>query len=360
MREHSTACEPVKPLPLTEPSICASARASGGFQTCPAQRGGLGVAEGDVLKLDTRILEGNPLYIPYRPAILSYDSSEYRNRPINYPIYEKPLHFRAKVQAFSTGGFETVITAINMQRLADIAMLKRPRGKRTERKGDDESLEKSRRRTKKTVRFKCKELGVDHLVTLTTRKETLTRDELQASFGRFTDRVSYHLGRKLEYVAVVEPHPTNPGHLHIHLAIRGRLSMRDMVIFRQSWYVALGGTGKEKGPDAPGGFNIKEIKVRGGAHRRTDKIAHYISKYITKNLCEMFNKKRYWATKIDLLAARTYWLKAQTIGDAMAEFLRDFPTAISDVKTDFFQARNIDLIWMRSVPDKDVEYEVPF
>ena len=55
------------------------------------------------------------------------------------------------------------------------------RGPRTERKGDLESIEKARRKARKTVRLKCKEMGADHLVTFTTRA-TISRDELRGAW----------------------------------------------------------------------------------------------------------------------------------------------------------------------------------
>lgn len=326
--------------------------------SCP--RSGRGVAGGKAaaVKLDTRILEGNGL-LSHRPAHVEYADKAYAGRAINYPIYEHSHNFRVKIQEFSQGGFEAVITSVNMQRHADMAAMHLPRGPRTERKGDAESIEKARRRAKRTVRLKVKEMGADHLITFTTRK-TIPKDEVKAAWARFTDNVAYHLGRKFEYVCVCEPHPTNPEHLHLHAAIRGRLTAREMVIFRRCWYIALGGNGKERGPAAPGGFNIQHIKVNGGAHRRMDKIAGYLSKYITKSDCAEFNKKRYWASKIDLKEVRAYWMKARTIGEALAEFVRDFDFMPADTRQDFFQARNIDLIWMRCCPDVGKPSIVPF
>lgn len=313
---------------------------------------------GDV-KLDTRILEGN-YSSPYRPAHVPYsDKAAYAGRPINFPIYENAHNYRAKVQEFESGGFEVVITAINLQRHADLAAMRLPRGPRTERKGGQESIDKARRRARRMVRLKCKEMGADHLITYTTRA-TISREELKAAWARFTDNVAYHLKRKFSYVCVCEPHPTNPDHLHLHAAIRGRLTPREMVIFRRCWYIALGGNGAERGAAAPGGFNIKNIRVQGGAHRRMDKIASYISKYITKDSSGDFNKKRYWASKIDLKEARAYWLKARTIGDALIEFCKDFDFNLPSEKHDFFNARNIDLVWMRYCPDDAVPLDVPF
>jgi hypothetical protein len=364
MQEHSTAHTRLIPPVVTSPFYRRYRGPVGGFVTSlcgPAlagQRGGGGKAA--ALKLDTRILKGNPFLI-YRPAHVPYsDRAAYSGRPINYPVYENAHNFRAKIQEFSGGGFEVVITAINLQRHADMASMHLKRGPRTERKGDSEAVQKAARKAKRTVRLKCKEMGADHLVTFTTR-ETISRDALRGVWARFTDNVSYHLKRKFSYVCVCEPHPSNPDHLHLHVAIRGRLSAREMVIFRRCWYIALGGKGNERGPAAPGGFNIKHIKVRGGAHRRMDKIASYISKYITKDVTGEFNKKRYWASKIDLVAARAYWLKARTIDDALLEFCKDFDYVHSGDKNDLFQARSLDLIWMRFCPDDGaVPSVVPF
>lgn len=310
------------------------------------------------LRLDTRILKGN-LNHSYRPRQLPYSDKAYAGRAINYPIYEHSHNYRAKIQEFSGGGFETVITSINMQRHSDMAAMHLPRGPRTERKGDHESIERARRRARKMVRYKCKEMGADHLITFSTRQTENTREELRLAWARFTDLVSYRLKRKFEYVCVCEPHPSNPKHFHLHAAIRGRLSAREMVIFRRCWYIALGGTGNEHGSATPGAFNIKHIRVSGGAQRRMDKIASYLAKYITKTSSADFNKKRYWASKINLMAARTYWLKARTIGEALAEFVGMFDY-MPEEKQDFFQARNIDLIWMRCCPDPDNPPPVPF
>lgn len=362
MQEHSTAHTRTKSQQATSYQyrrVIASTGGSSHLMAC--LRSGLvrGCGEAGALKLDTWTLEGKTLAIP-RPEHVPYsDKVAYKNRPINYPIYEHAHNYRAKVQEFSAGGFEVVITSIHMQQHSDRAALHLPRGARTERKGDQESIEKARRRAKRSVRLKCKEMGADHLTTFTTRR-IKTRSELVAIWGRFMDLLVYHFKRKFPYVCVCEPHPTNPIHLHLHAAIRGRLSIRELAIARRCWYVALGGSGKEKGADAPGGLNIKQIRVKGGAHKRMDKIASYLSKYITKDDGAEFNKKRYWCSRIDLKEARAYWLKARTIEDALQEFCVEFDFSPSGDKSDFFRARNIDVVWMRYCPDDDSPVSVPF
>jgi hypothetical protein len=361
MPKHSTARAPFKVLSL---SILSYRRhiASGAvlLRAVPCDTlGSRGAVRGGAaaFKLDTRTLTGNDNQ-DYRPAHVPYsDKSAYSGRLINYPVYEHAYNFRAKVQEFSSGGAEVVITSINLQRHSDLGAMGLKRGARVERKGDAESIEKACRRAKRTVRLKCKEMGADHLITFTTRA-ILSRDEIKAVWSKFTDNVSYALGRKFSYVCVCEPHPSNPTHLHLHAAVRGRLSARDMVIFRRCWHVSLGASCVMHGKEAPGGFNIRHIRVRGGACRRMDRIASYISKYITKDTISEFNKKRYWASKIELKEARSYWLKARTIVDALAEFQgAEFGFSPTDPKSDFFQARGLDLVWMRLCPD-DMQAEI--
>lgn len=362
MQEHITAQEPSQGNSLKNLSYRRFKRAVGpfcGLWGMREARHRRGAKRAVALKLDTRILKGNPLDTQ-RPAHVPYtDRAAYSGRPINYPLYENSHNYRVKVQEFSSGGCEVLITSINLQRHADMAAMHLLRGVRTERKGDQDSIDKARRRARRMVRLKCKEMGADHLLTFTTRA-TVSRDFVKAAWAKVTDLISYHLGRKFQYVCVCEPHPSNPTHLHLHAAVRGRLTAREMVIFRRCWYVALGGNGKEKGAAAPGGFQAVGIRVKGGARRRMDKIASYISKYITKETTGEFNKKRYWASKIDLLAARAYWLKARTLAGAMIEFCAEFGLDVPTEKHDYFQARGIDLVWMRYCPD-DVDISpVPF
>ena len=362
MQEHSTAPTRTKSPQATSYQYRRVIASTGGSSRPVAcLRSGLvaGCGEAAALKLDTWTLKGNPFRTP-RPEHVAYsEKAVYQGRPINYPVYEHAHNFRAKVQEFSGGGFEVVIHSINSQKHSDMASLHLPRGARTERKGDLESIEKARRRAKRAVRLKCKEMGADHLATFTTRG-IKTRPELVAIWGRFTDLLTYHFKRKFEYVCVCEPHPTNPIHLHLHAAIRGRMTIRELAIARRCWYVALGGNGKEKGAQAPGGMNIKQIRVNGGARKRMDKIASYISKYITKDDGAEFNKKRYWCSRINLMEARAYWLKARTINEALQEFCVGFDFSPPADKSDYFKARNIDLVWMRYCPDDDRPVDVPF
>ena len=67
-----------------------------------------------------------------------------------------------------------------------------------------------------------------------------------------------------------------------------------------------------------GNIDIKQLKAGDGV-RRVYKVASYISKYLTKDSVVRFNKKRYWASRVNLPEVRRYWLKSRNLGEAMLE-----------------------------------------
>jgi hypothetical protein len=162
-------------------------------------------------------------------------------------------------------------------------------------------------------------LAPSSLVTFTTRK-TYSLDDLVSIWGRFV-RLARMVG-PFEYVCVPEPHPKNPEHLHLHAAVRGKLS-RDTL--RRLWHIALEAhEGRRvrsilRGAASPGNIDDQPIKGR-DTIRRIRKIARYISKYITKDLLERFNRRRYWPSKgISLRDAQIFWLDSLSMSDAVRE-----------------------------------------
>jgi hypothetical protein len=186
-----------------------------------------------------------------------------------------------------------------------------------------ESLERSQRRAKTGVRLLVTELAPSALVTFTTR-ETLSLDQLLWVWQHFT-RSMRLAGQEFEYVAVPEPHPTNPDHLHLHVAYRGRTPFGMM---RRFWHIALEALhGRRvtcilRGKEAPGNIDVQPVKSRDSI-RRIRKIARYVSKYITKDLISEFNRRRYWPSKgIDLREAQVFWLDSLSMSDAIREACR--------------------------------------
>ena len=254
----------------------------------------------------------------------------------------KPQHFwaheteqyRLKIRPFSRLPAEFTVQKISFER--DFEAVHRAyengqtscltlRGKR--QKGaalpDAESIERSQRRAKTQVRLLATELAPSALITFTTRA-ILTVNQLLQVWQYFTRsmRVS---GLDFDYVAVPERHPTNPDHLHIHAAYRGKAHIKAM---RRLWHIALESIHGRRvtktlyGKESPGNIDVQSLRA-GSQIKRCRKIAKYISKYITKDLIAEFNRRRYWPSKgITLAEARTYWLDSLTQVDAIREACR--------------------------------------
>lgn len=303
------------------------------------------------------------------------------------PYTQEKYQYRLKVQPFSAGGYEAVVKLVDVEQVArlkesqELGLLKKPR---TERPPEErqESILSSKRRAKQMVRYKCKEMGANRLLTLTTR-ETLTLDVLRLRFQKFLYLVERAIGEKLLYLAVHEQHPTNPDHLHLHVAINTFLNVN---IIRRCWHAALvarlparedgqpdeqGSMTDFSGVNSPGNVDLQYIKVRGGKCEQTVKVARYISKYITKGDFERFNKKRYWSTKgVKVLDARRIWLKSMSMNEAMKEAFSNLGI-VSD-GMDFFISGAFDLLknnsftssdgmlfWFQVTPDT-LDYRPPF
>jgi hypothetical protein len=130
-------------------------------------------------------------------------------------------------------------------------------------------------------------------------------------------------GIEFEYVAVLERHPANPQHLHLHAAIRGQVHYGYL---RRFWHIAICAHRGQRvskvlrGSDSPGNIQDQPVKAPRGSFKQARKIARYLSKYITKDLIAEFNKKRYWPSKgITLEAAQVFWLNSLTMSDAIRE-----------------------------------------
>lgn len=241
------------------------------------------------------------------------------------PIPDTPPDeaWRAKVTRFRGGGFEVSAGFVDRQRARSrwertqgfgVPCRKRARGDEL----DPDSVRRARQRAQTRVRHLAKNLGVSHLLTLSTRQRANTREEMLGYWARFLrlyERASK--GKRLAFIEVIERHPTNPGHLHIHAAVTSYLHANTL---RRLWYIALGGTGAERGAATPGGVHMRQFKSK-EAGRRASRIARYIAKYMTKETLEEFNKKRYSCSRGASagLEAESMWLAAKTRGEAMYE-----------------------------------------
>jgi hypothetical protein len=247
-----------------------------------------------------------------------------------HPWHGELEQFRVKVRRFSAVPGEFTVQRISFERDLDayrraadlgLSSVGRPTGRKTPpEERSAEALERSQRRAKTTVRLQVTELAPTALVTFTTR-QVMPLDKLLWCWQHFA-RSMRLAGQDFEYVAVPERHPTNPDHLHLHVAYRGRTPFS---LMRRLWHVALEALNGRRvncilrGKEAPGNIDVQPAKARDSL-RRVRKIARYISKYITKDLIADFGRRRYWPSKgIDLAAAQTFWLSSLNMTDAIRE-----------------------------------------
>lgn len=259
-------------------------------------------------------------------------------------FFDEVEQFRVKVQPFSSTPAELTIQRISFQRDSDryrrayengqasCFPLGRCARQKSEASQTDEDLERARRRAKTRVRKLVKELVPNHFSTFTIREagpEYFAAEDWKAIWGFFV-RYLRNAGIDFQYVSVLERHPTNPLHLHMHVAWRGE-GFVNYNMLRRFWHMSIGRhTGVVvkrvlRGAESPGNVQDRQIKAAVGSYRHTEKVAKYIGKYITKDLISEFNKKRYWQSSgISLEEARVYWLSALSMSDALKEGLGMF------------------------------------
>lgn len=182
-----------------------------------------------------------------------------------------------------------------------------------------ENIERAVRRARQQIRFHCRQLAVDHLLTLTYRENVEDVARLQRDWKEFV-----RLVRKVKpvwrFVACRERQ--GRGALHLHVAVRGR---QDINLLRRCWYLALGGTGKETGEDTPGQIDVRGPSKRFGSRTqdwKVQKLSGYMTKYMGKAFEELDAKgsKRYWHSKgIEPPEIERVWLAASSFIDAIKE-----------------------------------------
>lgn len=256
---------------------------------------------------------------------------------------EKPLHdwfndseqYRLKVQRFRNVPPEVTVQRISFERECKRYLnayesgqsnaFPRRKARLPSADRDEESIERSQRRAKTRLRLAVTELAPNHFTTFTTRETGpvyFSPDEYASIWARFV-LLMRNYGYDFEYVAVLERHPENPRHLHLHVAWRGAAHYG---VMRRLWHIAIcahRGLKVEKalrGADSPGNIQDRPVKAARGSFKAVRKIARYMSKYLTKDLIAEFNKKRYWPSKgINVASAEAYWLGALSMSDAIRE-----------------------------------------
>ena len=170
--------------------------------------------------------------------------------------------------------------------------------------------EESVRRAKTKVRRLARSMGLDRMLTFTTREAVNSRDDLVEDWDRFR-RELMRENPGFRYVAVVEPHPSNPGHFHIHVGVRG---FHDVNVLRRCWHKVLRRRIKCEG--SPG--NVQVEKKRSGDPER---LAKYLAKYLGKSMLDSEQgRKSYWHNRKAGEAIKcTRWVPAAESWDALLQ-----------------------------------------
>jgi hypothetical protein len=130
--------------------------------------------------------------------------------------------------------------------------------------------------------------GMDiRLGTGTARYGIATLADAHAATAKMRRQVERHYPG-VRILAVPELHHgggVNDSTFHVHMLLVFQPGQKpNFSIFHRLWYKALGGTGKEKGADAPGNFDFARTHGKDGKRYTACQGARYLSKYVTKDL----------------------------------------------------------------------------
>lgn len=275
-------------------------------------------------------------------------------------------NFVLKIQPFKAGGWEATCRSLDLEKIGAAMAGRRRYGKREAPEYvDRENILKAAQRAKRKVRYLTKNMGASHLVTLTRREAALADYWGPDDWGKAWDKLRRMLVRvkgEFPYVAVLERH--KKGNYHLHVAwVEAPGQKVNLNLVRGCWWAVLGGRGA-------GNVDAQYIKVRSGLER-ADRVAKYISKYTTKHFEDdgRFNKKRYWASRQDMEAARRYVLNVRTSSDAINHVKSMFGLDLGDyMKAGKYGAQWDGLFpfpdgsgfWMTYIPEKHGGAPPPF
>lgn len=163
-----------------------------------------------------------------------------------------------------------------------------------------ENLERAIRRARQAVHHHCRQIGADHMLTLTTRENITDRAQFLELFTRFIRNVrtkdavpfirdSKRLLRlevsdeKRNWAYCGVPELQDRGAYHIHVACVGR---QDLDLLRSCWYDALGGSPNDSSSESLGQIDVqyRQRRWRGQTEEyKTFGLVSYLTKYISKS-----------------------------------------------------------------------------
>ena len=212
---------------------------------------------------------------------------------------DNPAEFKLKIKYFLDGSVDFVTSRIKHRIDKSKEAFKGFGYMHSKCLSDDEMIEKARqnvlranRHAKEKIAYAIRQIGADHMLTLTTRENISDRDIFFKTFSRFIrlvrekDLIQGQLvarKAKRDYPYCSVPEFQERGAFHMHVACVGK---QDIPLLRACWYVALGGSINDSKENALGQIDVQFRQKRFGSD--TDvynafKLVHYLTKYITKD-----------------------------------------------------------------------------
>jgi hypothetical protein len=269
-----------------------------------------------------------------------------------HDVWFEPVQYRVKVQSFSVLPPEITVRAIDHSRELDRYMSvyrqdvefrpgnsggslsvppKRFRPRNPDAAPKPENLHRAMLRRKSKLRLTVKELAPNAFITLTSRRILTSLDLAGAAYAEWLRLVRKHYGEPFAAVWVPEWHGGGD-HLHLHVAARVPGGLREACsALRFLWHRALCKvSGREipkaplRGAESPGNIDINARGLRGKSDLdKANKIARYMSKYLSKDMVLEFGRKAYSRTQnIELAAAAIFWATELDLASARVEALR--------------------------------------
>lgn len=181
-------------------------------------------------------------------------------------------------------------------------------------------VKRNARRAKSMVRLRCKQQGLDQLLTLTYRENQQDKDRAERDFKAFL-RLMRKAIPDFAYVAVFERQKR--GAWHVHLAVRRLpkvMNARNGVVVKS--FNAVRGLWRHVVGHDNGTVNVGKLQRRMAAS--CARCASYVSKYVMKDYAAIEDgAKRYWASKCEIPRPQCFDLVAETLAELIEQVTLD-------------------------------------
>lgn len=251
----------------TKSDALAAWRANNGLSAQSASSAGGAAADAPLTCLDTRTLFQHPG--PWKVTCLDFGDGLVEARAI---YIDQPFAKRVK----SESDEELIPELVRKQ----------------------DSVRRSSRRAAANMRRRMWALKPDRLLTLTKRGKFPTLQEAWEAWEKFCSMCSREWGAAWKFVVVPEQHAVFGWHLHV--AVRGFVDIRRLLVF---WHRALGAKRVKSpvmGSDSPGSVDIS----RAWENNDPMKLAAYLAKYLEKSLAARELNQRAFASSKGLVPER--------------------------------------------------------